>query len=586
MQSGSTQTDVLIIGVGLAGTSLALSLPSSMNVTLLSSAPVPCGASPMALGGLAAVLSAQDSLEQHIEDTLEAGARHSDKNAVRGIVQAAPDAVHWLLERQVPLDRTEDGQLHLTREGGHSQRRIVHAADASGSAIMQALVPQLAQASHIQQRTDCLALALRRNEQGTVAGVDIYDKHTRRYETILADHVVLATGGLGSLYAHSTNPGSALGEGIALAWRAGAAIRDLEFVQFHPTCLHAEGPTFLLTEALRGEGGHLLDKQGRRFMPDYDARGELAPRDIVSRAIAAQMRHEGSNHVWLDVRHLGADTLQQHFPKALEEGLRRGLDLRKDWVPVAPAAHYSCGGIETDLSGRTTVAGLYAVGEVACTGLHGANRLASNSLLECVVMGRAAAEAIARSKRTQRSALVPETDVANTSSISSSCSYTNSKPNSSSSSSSSSSSQASVVPNWGLGFNSNSSSKPSPRPSLMTAAAANAVENITTTNNKGCHHGESNSYGNGSSSNHSPSTNNPPSLTSLRNLMQEHVGLLRNHQGLIQALHTLDHWRRQMSLLPPSLDQRTLSLQLDTAWLLTQAALDRPHSLGAHYRLD
>ncbi|QHS36269.1 L-aspartate oxidase [Alcaligenes faecalis] len=553
MQPGSTQTDVLIIGAGLAGTSLALSLPSSMNVTLLSSAPAPCGASPMALGGLAAVLSAQDSLEQHIEDTLEAGARHSDKDAVRGIVQAAPDAVHWLLERQVPLDRTEDGQLHLTREGGHSQRRIVHAADASGSAIMQALVPQLAQASHIQQRTDCLALALRRNEQGTVAGVDIYDKHTRRYETILADHVVLATGGLGSLYAHSTNPGSALGEGIALAWRAGAAIRDLEFVQFHPTCLHAEGPTFLLTEALRGEGGHLLDKQGRRFMPDYDARGELAPRDIVSRAIAAQMRREASNHVWLDVRHLGADPLQQHFPKALEEGLRRGLDLRQDWVPVAPAAHYSCGGVETDLSGRTTVAGLYAVGEVACTGLHGANRLASNSLLECVVMGRAAAEAIARSKRTQRSALVPETDVANTRSISSSCSYTNSKPNSSSSS------QASVGPNWGLGLNSSSSSKPSPRPSLMTATAANAVENIIT---------------------------NPPSLLSLRNLMQEHVGLLRNRQGLVYALRTLEDWREQIRQLPGTQEQGSLSLQLDTAWLLTQAALARPHSLGAHFRVD
>ncbi|MGO3711976.1 L-aspartate oxidase [Alcaligenes aquatilis] len=583
MQSGSTQTQVLIIGAGLAGTSLALSLPSSMHVTLLSSAPVPCGASPMALGGLAAVLSAQDSLEQHIEDTLEAGARHSDKEAVRGILQAAPDAVHWLLERQVPLDRTEDGQLHLTREGGHSRRRIVHAADASGYAIMQALVPQLAQAPHVQQRTDCLALTLRRNEQGAVAGVAIYDKHTHRYETILADHVVLATGGLGSLYEHSTNPDSALGEGVALAWRVGAAIRDLEFVQFHPTCLHAEGPTFLLTEALRGEGGHLLDKQGRRFMPAYDARGELAPRDIVSRAIAAQMRQEGSRHVWLDVRHLGADTLQQHFPKALEEGLCRGLDLRRDWVPVAPAAHYSCGGIQTDMSGRTTVPGLYAVGEVACTGLHGANRLASNSLLECVVMGRAAAEAIARSKRTPRSALVPETDAANTSSMSRSCSYTNSNP--SSSSSSSSSSQASVGPNWGLGLNSSSSSNP--RPSLMTATAADAVENtITANNSKACQYGGNNSDSNGSHKNHSSSTNNPPSLPALRNLMQEHVGLLRNHQGLIQALHTLDHWRGQISLLPPSLDQRTLSLQLDTAWLLTLAALDRPRSLGAHYRLD
>ncbi|ASC91598.1 L-aspartate oxidase [Alcaligenes faecalis] len=551
MQSSSTQTEVLIIGAGLAGTSLALSLPSTMKVTLLSSAPAPCGASPMALGGLAAVLSAQDSLEQHIEDTLEAGARHSDKEAVRGILQAAPEAVHWLLKKQVPLDRTEDGQLHLTREGGHSQRRIVHAADASGYAIMQALLPQLTQASHIQQRTNCLALALRRNEQGAVAGVDIYDQHTRRYETMLADHVVLATGGLGSLYAHSTNPDSALGEGIALAWRAGAAIRDLEFVQFHPTCLHAEGPTFLLTEALRGEGGHLLDKQGRRFMPDYDARAELAPRDIVSRAIAAQMRQEGSSHVWLDVRHLGADTLQQHFPKALEEGLRRGLDLRQDWVPVAPAAHYSCGGIETDLSGRTTVAGLYAVGEVACTGLHGANRLASNSLLECVVMGRAAAEAIAGSKRIQRSALVPETDIANTSPMSRSCSYKNSNPNPSS--------QASVGPNWGLSLNASSRSTPNPRAPLMTAVAANTVENIIT---------------------------NPPSLPALRSLMQEHVGLLRNRQGLTYALRTLDDWREQIRQLPCTQEQASLSLQLDTAWLLTQAALARPHSLGAHFRAD
>lgn len=507
MQSGSTQTEVLIIGAGLAGTSLALSLPSSMQVTLLSSTPTPCGASPMALGGLAAALNAEDSLEQHIEDTLEAGAQHSDQEAVRGILQAAPAAVHWLLERQVPLDRTEDGQLHLTREGGHSQRRIVHAADASGYAIMHALFPQLAQAPHVQQRTDCLALALRRNEQGAVAGVDIYDKHSRRYETIVADHVVLATGGLGSLYAHSTNPDSALGEGIALAWRVGAAIRDLEFVQFHPTCLHAQGPTFLLTEALRGEGGHLLDKQGRRFMPDYDARAELAPRDIVSRAIAAQMRQEGSSHVWLDVRHLGADTLQQHFPKALEEGLRRGLDLRQDWVPVAPAAHYSCGGIQTDLSGRTTVPGLYAVGEVACTGLHGANRLASNSLLECVVMGRAVAQTIAASNKLPSSALIPET-------------------------------------------------------ATVAATTASTEANI------------------------SSSLSKTPSLPALRSLMQEHVGLLRSHQGLGYALHTLGDWREQINALPRSLEQHTLSLQLDTAWLLTQAALDRPYSLGAHYRLD
>ncbi|MGO3869116.1 MAG: L-aspartate oxidase [Alcaligenes sp.] len=569
MQSGSTQTDVLIIGAGLAGTSLALSLPSSMNVTLLSSTPAPCGASPMALGGLAAVLSAEDSLEQHIEDTLEAGARHADSEAVRGILQAAAEAVHWLLQRQVPLDRTEDGQLHLTREGGHSQRRIVHAADASGYAIMQALSPQLDRAPHILQRPHCQALALRRNERGEVAGVDIFDKHTQRYETILADHVVLATGGLGSLYAHSTNPDGALGEGVALAWRAGAAIRDLEFVQFHPTCLHADGPTFLLTEALRGEGGYLLDAQGHRFMHEYDPRAELAPRDIVSRAIAAHMRQEGSHHVWLDVRHLGADTLQQHFPKALEEGLRRGLDLRQDWIPVAPAAHYSCGGVQTDLSGRTTVAGLYAVGEVACTGLHGANRLASNSLLECVVMGRAVAETIAASKKVQRSALVPGAEASNA----------------------------------GTGLN---------------------------------------GIDNSSSSDYRPPANNGPTLPTLRHLMQEHVGLLRTGAGLTQALHTLEAWREQINhgntagacstdsydidrsngsnsgtestnrsssssssssgsgssngngngngnMIPRTLHSvtnHTISLHLDTAWLLVQAALDRPHSLGAHFRHD
>lgn len=503
-----TNTDVLIVGAGLAGTSLALSLPPSMHVTLLSAAPAPCGASPMALGGLAAVLSAEDSLEQHLEDTLEAGARHSNPDAVRGILQAAPQAVHWLLQQQVPLDRTEDGQLHLTREGGHSQRRIVHAADASGYAIMQALWPQLEQAAHIHQRSNCLALALRRNEQGKVAGVDIYDKHTGRYDTILAQHVVLATGGLGSLYAHSTNPDSALGEGIALAWRAGAQVRDLEFVQFHPTCLHAQGPTFLLTEALRGEGGHLLDTQGRRFMPDYDVRAELAPRDIVSRAIAAHMRQEGSHHVWLDVRHLGADMLREHFPKALAEGLRRGLDLRQDWVPVAPAAHYSCGGIQTDLSGRSSASGLYAVGEVACTGLHGANRLASNSLLECVVMGRAAADAIAGTQVARPSALAPETD---------------------------------------------------------------------STSNESSH-------SSGKSPHPSPST--IPTLPALQNLMQEHVGLLRNSAGLSQALQTLSNWREQITLHPPSLEQHCTSLHLDTAWLLTQAALARPQSLGAHFRLN
>ncbi len=496
MQTGLTHTEVLIVGAGLAGTTLALSLPSSMRITLLSTAAAPCGASPMALGGLAAVLSAEDSLEQHIADTLEAGAQHSDPDAVRGIVYAAPQAVDWLLQQQVPLDRCDDGQLHLTREGGHSQRRIVHAADASGQAIMQALLHQLAHAPNILPRPHCQALALRRNEQGQVAGVDLYDKQAGRYQTILADHVVLATGGLGSLYSHSTNPSSALGEGVALAWRVGAQLRDLEFIQFHPTCLHAQGTTFLLTEALRGEGGYLLDVHGHRFMANYDQRAELAPRDIVSRSIAAQMRHDDTHHVWLDVRHLGADTLQQHFPKALEEGLRRGLDLRCDWIPVAPAAHYSCGGVQTDLSGRSTVPGLYAIGEVACTGLHGANRLASNSLLECVVMGRAAAQTIAANVPTKRLPLVPADK----------------------------------------------------KPAVITKTK------IT--------------------------------LPALQAVTQEHLGLLRNRAGLQEALQTVQDWRQQINTITKTPENHAMSLQLDTAWLLAQAALARPLSLGAHFRLN
>ncbi len=496
MQTGLTHTEVLIVGAGLAGTTLALSLPASMNITLLSIGAATCGASPMALGGLAAVLSAEDTLKQHIADTLEAGAHHSDPDTVRGILQAAPQAVDWLLQQQVPLDRSDDGQLHLTREGGHSRRRIVHIADASGQAIMQALLHQLALASNILQRPHCQAVSLRHNEQGQVAGIDIYDQHAGRYETILADHVVLATGGLGRLYTHSTNPASALGEGLALAWRVGAQMRDLEFIQFHPTCLHAQGPTFLLTEALRGEGGYLLDAQGRRFMGNYDQRAELAPRDIVSRSITAQMRHDGTDHVWLDVRHLGSDTLHQRFPKALEEGLRRGLDLRRNWIPVAPAAHYSCGGIQTDLNGRSTVAGLYAVGEVACTGLHGANRLASNSLLECVVMGRAAAQAITVNGPPKRSPLVP---TANT-----------------------------------------------------------------------------------------PSTNNKANVTlpALQAVVQEHLGLLRNRAGLQEALQTVQDWRQQINTIANTPENHAMSLQLDTAWLLAQAALARPLSLGAHYRLN
>lgn len=489
------QTHVLIVGAGLAGVSLALSLPRTMAVTVLSQAPLPCGASPQALGGIAAVLDAEDSLEQHVDDTLAAGAYHGDPQVVRHILQAAPQAVQWLLDRQVPFDRMPDGRLHLTREGGHARRRIAHAADVSGLAIMQALLRELAQAPHIRLRSHCQVLDLRRDEQGSVAGVDLYDRRLGTRETLRADHVVLATGGLGRLYAHSTNPAGAHGEGVALAWRAGARIQDLEFVQFHPTCLRGDAAPLLLTEALRGEGGHLLDAQGRRFMPDYDHRAELAPRDVVSRAIVEQMRRDGRDHVWLDVRHLGAETLQAHFPRALQQALQRRLDLRRDLVPVAPAAHYSCGGVYTDLHGRSSAPGLYAVGEVACTGLHGANRLASNSLLECAVLGRAAARAIASSEQKARASLTP--------------------------------------------------------PPAATGTGPR-----------------------------------PPTLPALQALMQEHVGLRRQGAGLARAVKTLQDWRALLQEGAPTPDRQAMALRVDTAWLLAQAALERPLSLGTHFRLD
>ncbi|HRL21709.1 MAG TPA: L-aspartate oxidase [Alcaligenes sp.] len=489
-------THVLIVGAGLAGLTLALSLPRTLTVTIISHAPLPGGASPCALGGIAAAIDPQDSLEQHVLDTLNAGAQHADPQRVQAILQSAPQAVQWLLEQHVAFDRTADGALHLTREGGHGQRRIVHAADASGQAIMQALTQRLFKASHIQVRSPCQVLALRRNRHGAVAGVDLYDHRRAAHQTLQADHVVLATGGLGRLYAHSTNPEGALGHGVALAWRVGATIQDLEFVQFHPTCLRQDGPPLLLTEALRGEGAHLLDAQGQRFMPTHDRRAELAPRDIVARAIDEQMRRDDQPHVWLDARHLGPATLQRQFPRALQQCLQRGFDLRRDCLPVAPAAHYACGGVLTDLHGHSSIAGLYAVGEVACTGLHGANRLASNSLLECVIMGRAAARAIIDTPPARRASLEP---------------------------------------------------LPVAEPALPRP---------------------------------------DPSLLELQTVMQTQVGLRRHHQGLTQAAHTLADWRTRLASGDSRPARTALGLSVDTAWLLTQAALAREHSLGAHYRLD
>ncbi|SHE28765.1 L-aspartate oxidase [Lampropedia hyalina DSM 16112] len=389
--------DAIIVGAGLAGLSVALQLPAHWRVALLlKGAQAEC-ASSRAQGGIAAVMDAHDSLEHHVQDTLVAGAGLCDEHSVRHILARAPQALTWLQQQAVPFTRLADGSgLHLTREGGHSHRRIAHAADATGKAIMTSLWQRLRQCAHIRVLEHHAAIDLHTvpSPEGTpiCQGVWVQDVHRARRRLLAAPRVVLASGGMGQLYPRTTNPPAATADGVAMAWRAGCAVRDLEFLQFHPTGLctpNANG--FLISEALRGEGGLLCLPDGTRFMPAHDARAELAPRDVVARAIFHEMQQHRLPFVHLDMRHKGAAFLHQHFPTILAECLRHGIDITRQPIPVAPVAHYACGGIVTDLHARTALPGLYAVGEDACTGLHGANRLASNSLLECVVMGHAAA---------------------------------------------------------------------------------------------------------------------------------------------------------------------------------------------------
>jgi L-aspartate oxidase len=393
--------DVVIVGAGLAGVAVALSLPETLRVTLLVKDALPVCASQHAQGGIAAVLSPDDSLEQHMEDTLDAGAGLCRPEAVRHIVGLGPESLAWLCDLGVEFSRDEGSHLHLTREGGHSKRRIAHAGDASGRAIMAALNQRLQMRGNIQVREHVLALdvCIAPNGRG-VSGLVAYDQQAGRHILLRAPHVVLAAGGLGRLYSRTSNPPGATGDGIAMAWRAGAAVCDLEFIQFHPTCLIQKGaPAFLISEAMRGEGAWLTLANGERFMSRHDPRGELAPRDIVSRAIEHEMQENGLANVYLDISHRGHAFIEKHFPVILERCLGYGIDIRREPIPVAPAAHYSCGGVETDLLGRSNIPGLYAVGESGCTGLHGANRLASNSLLECVAVGRALGAYLGASSR-------------------------------------------------------------------------------------------------------------------------------------------------------------------------------------------
>jgi L-aspartate oxidase len=434
----SAAAPVVIVGAGLAGLTVALHLAADRAVVVLAKRNLDEAATAWAQGGIVGVLGRDDSIESHVRDTQDAGAGLVDEHTARFIAEQSARAIEWLVAQGVPFSPDAEGPLglHLTREGGHAVRRIAHAADATGLAIHQALLEQVKSHPNIVLRERWMAVDLitsrhieraagplqgrsppardggskgspgggmPRDAPSRCYGVYALDIDAGRVETLPACAVVLATGGVGKVYRYTSNPDTATGDGIAMAWRAGCRVGNMEFIQFHPTCLyHPQDRSFLITEALRGEGAHLVLPMkdgnghgiGERFMHRHDTRGELAPRDIVARAIDFEMKKHGVDHVWLDARHLGEVFLKEHFPTIHARCLKLGIDIATAPIPVVPAAHYTCGGVVTDLEGRSDLPGLYAVGETTYTGLHGANRLASNSLLECVVLGSTCAAAI------------------------------------------------------------------------------------------------------------------------------------------------------------------------------------------------
>ncbi|MBC7940284.1 MAG: L-aspartate oxidase, partial [Chitinophagaceae bacterium] len=408
--SAPAQAPVVVVGAGLAGLAVALQLADRLPVVVLAKRGLSESATAWAQGGIVGVLGDDDSIESHVHDTQDAGAGLVDEHTARFIAENSERAIAWLVDAGVPFSPDPQGPLglHLTREGGHAVRRIAHAADATGKAIHDTLLARAGAHPNITLHERWMAVDLvtsrhlKRKEPPRCYGVYALDMDGRKVETLAASAVVLATGGVGKVYRYTSNPDTSTGDGIAMAWRAGCRVANMEFIQFHPTCLyHPQERSFLITEALRGEGAHLIlpslgpgDPGGTRFMSAHDGRLELAPRDIVARAIDFEMKKHGLDHVWLDARHLGEAFLKEHFPTIHTRCMQLGIDIARQPIPVVPAAHYTCGGVVTDLDGRTDLPGLYAVGETTYTGLHGANRLASNSLLECVVLGRTCAEQI------------------------------------------------------------------------------------------------------------------------------------------------------------------------------------------------
>jgi len=398
----SKSYDVIVIGSGIAGLSFALKVAEAgKRVAIITKKNSAESNTNYAQGGIAAVTSQTDDVEMHVADTLDAGDGLCDEAAVREILNDGAASIGELAHRGVAFTQLKDGSVSLGKEGGHSKRRILHVKDVTGKAIEEALLHGIATSDAIDTYEHHFAVELitaaKRGLDGAdrVLGLYALDTNTGKVETFQSDVVLLATGGIGQVYQYTTNPFIATGDGIAMAYRAGVEVRNMEFIQFHPTAFYSrDSDRFLISEAVRGEGGILRNLAGEAFMERYDSRKDLAPRDIVARAIDSEMKQSGARHVWLDTRHIPVMKLHDHFPNIYDYCMQQGIALEKDMIPVVPAAHYLCGGVKTNLSGETSLPGLYACGEVACTGLHGANRLASNSLLEAVVMANRGASAV------------------------------------------------------------------------------------------------------------------------------------------------------------------------------------------------